>query len=385
MRILVINWQDLRNPLAGGAEVHLHEVFSRIASRGHEVTLLCSRFEGSAGEETVDGMRVIRHGSRSLFNYSVPARYRRFGPGTFDIVVEDLNKIPFFTPLFVREPLVGIGHHLFRSSIYREASPAAATYVFAMEWLALRLYARRRMPFLVNSPSTLEDFAEGGFSRDSLSIAYLAVNHDLFRPTGVPMSPTPLIGCFGRLKRYKSIDVLLRALPPVLAKIPALRVVIVGEGDDRPRLEQITRELGLQTVVRFTGFVSDEAKVQLLQQMWWKVATSVKEGWGLTVTEANACGTPVIASDVPGLRDAVRSGETGVLVPYGDSTALAAKLLELLANPRERERMSGNALAYASTFTWDNAADTTLRVLEREFEMPSSVRRYPPARRRFRS
>lgn len=373
MRILVINWQDLRNPLAGGAEVHLHEVFSRIARRGHEVTLLCSRFEGSEGEETVDGIRVVRHGSRGLFNYSVPASYRRFGAGSFDIVVEDLNKIPFFTPLYVREPLVGIGHHLFRTSIYRETNPAVATYVFAMEWLALRLYARRRIPFLVNSPSTLQDFADRGLPRESLTIAYLAVNHDLFRPTGVSVSPTPLIGCFGRLKRYKSIDVLLRALPPVLAKTPELRVVIVGEGDDRPRLEKITRDLGLDQAVRFTGFVSDETKVLLLQQMWWKVATSVKEGWGLTVTEANACGTPVIASDVPGLRDAVRDGETGVLVPFGDSAALSAKLLALLGNPAERERMSRNAIRYAASFTWDNAADTTLGVLKRECERVSSA------------
>jgi glycosyltransferase involved in cell wall biosynthesis len=366
MRILVINWQDLRNPLAGGAEVHLHEVFSRIARRGHEVTLLCSHFDGASQEELVDGMRVVRRGGRSLFNYGVPAMYRRFGPSAFDIIVEDLNKIPFFTPSFVREPLVGIGHHLFRTSIFRETNPIAATYVFGMEWVALRYYARRRMPFIVNSPSTLEDFVRHGFSRENLTIAYLAVNHDLFRLTGVLKSPAPLIGCFGRLKRYKSIDVLLRAVPAILARVPSLRVAIVGEGDDRPRLERITGELGLTGIVRFTGFVSDQEKVDLLQQMWWKVATSVKEGWGLTVTEANACGTPVIASNVPGLRDAVREGETGILVPYGDSAALSAKLIELLQNPAERDRMAHNALAYAATFTWDNAAATTLEVLERE-------------------
>ncbi len=370
MRILVINWQDRSNPLAGGAEVHLHEVFSRIARRGHGVTLLCSRFEGAAAEETLDDMQVVRRGGRSLFNYAVPHAYRQFGRGAFDVVVEDLNKIPFFTPLFVREPLVGIGHHLFRGSIYHEANPAVASYVFGMEWLALRLYARRRIPFLVNSPSTLEDFVDRGFLREALTIAYLAVDHELFRPTGVPKSPTPLIGCFGRLKRYKSIDVLLRALPPVVARIPALRVVIVGEGDDRTRLQKITRDLGLGGIVRFTGFISDREKVALLQQMWWKVATSVKEGWGLTVTEANACGTPVIASNVPGLRDAVQDGETGVLFPYGDSGALSAKLLELLEKSGERERMSRNALEYAATFTWDRAAATTIEVLERACAAP---------------
>ena len=144
-----------------------------------------------------------------------------------------------------------------------------------------------------------------------------------------------------------------------------MRVVVVGEGDDRPRLEAVSKELGLGGVVRFTGFISDAEKVELLQSMWFKVATSVKEGWGLTVTEVNACGTPVIASNVPGLRDAVREGETGLLYPYGDVETLAAKMIGLLKDHRRREDLSRNALAYARTFTWDRAAETTLTVLEK--------------------
>jgi glycosyltransferase involved in cell wall biosynthesis len=364
MRILVINWQDLTNPLAGGAEVHLHEVFSRIARGGHEVTLLCSAYPGAPSEETIDGMRVIRTGNRALFNYAVPRAYRRLARARFDVVIEDLNKIPFFTPLFVKEPLVGIGHHLFRESIFRETNPAVAAYVYGMETAALAFYARKKIPFVVNSPSTMSDFEARGFRREDLTIAYLAVNHDLFRQTGVPKSPTPLIGCFGRLKRYKSIDVLLRALPAVLQEVPDTRVVIAGEGDDRPRLEEISHHLGLGDVVRFTGFISDAEKVDLLQSMWFKVATSVKEGWGLTVTEANACGTPVIASNVPGLRDAVRDGETGLLYPYGEVGTLAGKIVGLLRDQRRREDLSRNALAHSRTFTWDRAAGTTLAVLE---------------------
>jgi glycosyltransferase involved in cell wall biosynthesis len=210
----------------------------------------------------------------------------------------------------------------------------------------------------------MNDFEARGFRREDLTIAYLAVNHDLFRQTGVPKSPSPLIGCFGRLKRYKGVDILLRALPEVLKEVPETRVVIAGEGDDRPRLEEITRELGLGGVVRFTGFISDAEKVDLLQSMWFKVATSVKEGWGLTVTEANACGTPVIASDVPGLRDAVRDGETGLLYPYGEVGTLAGKIVGLLRDERRREDLSRNALTHARTFTWDRAAGTTLAVLE---------------------
>src|SRR5512140_209745 len=114
MKILVFNWQDITNPLAGGAEVHLHEVFSRIVQRGHSVTLYCSSFPGAAHTETLGGIKVIREGGRYLFNYRVAYAYAtRFRREGFDVVVDDMNKIPFFTPLFDRAPLLGITHHLF--------------------------------------------------------------------------------------------------------------------------------------------------------------------------------------------------------------------------------------------------------------------------------
>jgi glycosyltransferase involved in cell wall biosynthesis len=186
----------------------------------------------------------------------------------------------------------------------------------------------------------------------------------LFRQTGVPRSPTPLIGYFGRLKKYKSVDQLLQALALILPEVPALKAVIVGEGDDRPRLEALARGLNIQDAVSFTGFVSDQEKVRLLQQMWFKVATSSKEGWGLTVTEANACGTPAIASDVPGLRDAVQDGKTGLLYRYGDINDLAGKIRLLLLDAELRARLSSGALAWAALFSWDEAARRTIEVLQ---------------------
>ncbi|MEX0602980.1 MAG: glycosyltransferase family 4 protein, partial [Bacteroidota bacterium] len=138
MKILLFNWQDIRHPNAGGAEVHLHEIFRRLAARGHHVTLFCSSFPGALPEETLDGIRIIRQGSRNVFNLVVPPRYRsQFRHEGFDVVVDDINKIPFYTPFFVREPLVGILHHLFGKSIFLEAPVPAAVYVAAAEYLAL--------------------------------------------------------------------------------------------------------------------------------------------------------------------------------------------------------------------------------------------------------
>ena len=372
MRILVINWQDIRNPLGGGAEVHLHEIFSRIVHKGHEVTLLCCAFPGASAEENIDGIKVIRQGGREVFNFHVPLVYfSRLRKERFDVVVDDLNKIPFFTPLFVREPLIGIAHHLFDRSIFLETNYVSASYVYWSERLALALYRGAGIPFMVVSPSTQEEFLRRGYRREDLPVVYNCVDHRLYRPTGVSRSATPLIGYFGRLKRYKSVDHLLRALPAVKDAVPDVRAVIVGEGDDRPRLEGIAKELEIADRVTFTGYVSDERKVELLQQMWVKVTTSSKEGWGLTVLEANACGTPVIASNVPGLRDAIRDGETGLLYPYGDVQALAEKTTLLLRDEKVRGRLGANALSWAEKFDWDVVADETIRVLEKRVKARS--------------
>lgn len=364
MNILVLNWQDINNPLAGGAEVHLHEVFSRIVRRGHRVTLFCSAFPGCRPEETLDGIRVLRGGSRHLFNFVVPAAYgRRFRHAGFDVVVDDMNKIPFFTPLFVREPLLCVTHHLFDRSIFKETNPLIASYVYIAERRAVSLLASRRTPFIVGSPSTRAELIARGCREEDVSVVHYAVDHERYRPSGVPRNPTPLIGYFGRLKRYKSVDHLLFVMPVLLRQMPSLRLVIVGDGDDRSRLESIARDLGIGPSVEFTGFVSEQRKVELMQQVWCKVTTSSKEGWGLTVLEANACGTTVIASNVPGLRDAVKDGETGLLYRYGDREDLARNVTRVLTDTVLRETLTRNALLWAADFTWDRAAEQTLALL----------------------
>jgi len=365
MNILVVNWQDIRNPHAGGAEVHLHEVFRRIAAMGHGVTLYCSSFPGAPHEETVDGMQIIREGGRYSFNMRpLPAYLRRFRRGRFDVIVDDLNKIPFFLPAYVREPVCCVTHHLFDTSIFRETNPVLASYVYLMERSAIAFYCRRHVPFIVGSPSTKEELVQRGCRAEDVHVVNYAVDHATHRRTGVPKSAAPLIGYFGRLKRYKSVHHLLEALPAVLGEVPSLRVMIVGEGDDRPRLEAIARENNLSRLVEFTGYVSEERKMELLQQMWCKVMTSSKEGWGLTVLEANACGTPVIASRVPGLRDAVRDGETGLLYGFGETADLAGKITRLLRDRAYREKLSAEALRWSQSFTWERAAAETLAVLE---------------------
>ncbi|HLP17121.1 MAG TPA: glycosyltransferase family 4 protein [Bacteroidota bacterium] len=364
MKILVLNWQDLSNPLAGGAEVHLHEVFSRIAKMGHEVTLFCSRYPGSSAREEMNGIHVVREGGRSLFNFVVMRKYfSTFRHAGYDLIVDDMNKIPFYTPAYVKEPLLGVTHHLFGRSIFKEVNAGAASYVYLAEQAALPLYKKIR--FIVGSPSTHRELLSLGFSPERTHLIHYGVAHETFRELGIPKSRTPLVGAVGRLKKYKSFDHLLDAFADVRRDIPEARLVIVGDGDDKPRLTEIAQVLKLGDAVTFTGFVSEEEKVRILNQMHVAVNTSAKEGWGLTVIEANACGTPTVSSDVEGLRDAVVDGQTGLLYEYNNTLELAEKISLVLRDEHLRERLTRAALERSKEFDWDTAAQLTMDVIDK--------------------
>ena len=361
LRILVINWQDIRNPLAGGAEVHLHEIFRRVASKGHSVTLLCSAFPGAKAEEEIDGIRVVRCGSRNLFNFIVPAAYRRLRKlQRFDVVIDDLNKIPFYTPLYVREPLLTIVHHLFGRSIFLETFFLSAAYVWLSERLALRIYRKTR--FAAVSESTRQELRRLGITAE-IELLPNAVDHERYSAAPQEKSSAPLICSLGRLKRYKSVEHVIRALSLVRQRIPEARLVVVGDGDHRGALERLTAQLHLEEAVHFVGQVSHAEKVLWLNRAWVAVNPSPKEGWGLTVIEANACAVPVIAADSPGLRDSVRDNETGRLYSYGDVAKLAELAVALMQDRPQREKMGKSAQRWAGSFQWDRSADRAVEIL----------------------
>ena len=371
MKILVFNWQDIRNPFGGGAEIHLHEIFKRLAAQGHDVTLFCSMFPGALHEESIDGIRVIRQGSRLLFNYSVPREYRRrFRHEHYDIVVDDLNKIPFYSPLFVREPLLGMVLHLFGTSIFRETILPAAAYVYLTERLALSVY--RKTPIAVISESTRQEMLAHGYPDANIHNVRVAVNHAMYRTTGDPKAPVPTVGYLGRIKKYKSVDHLLRAFAIVRREIPDARCIVIGDGDGKPALERLAGELHLGASCTFTGYLPIDEKVRLINTMHLVVNTSAKEGWGLTVTEANACGVPVIASNVPGLRDAVLDGKTGLLYEFGNVDQLAGMMVRVLKDERLRSAYAREAQAYSRTFSWDDCATRMLGAIEATLQGPRS-------------
>jgi glycosyltransferase involved in cell wall biosynthesis len=354
-----VNWQDRENPHSGGAEIHLHEVFGRLAERGHEVSLLVSGWAGAARRLTLDGMDVHRTGGRHTFSMAAPAYYRRHlaKPG-FDVVIEDLNKVPVFAPLWARVPVVLLVHHLFGRTAFEEASLPVATMTWLLERPLAAVYGRVHVQAV--SRSTADDLVVRGFERSRIEVIENGVDLAFYSPDAAAQRcevPTALY--LGRLKKYKRVDLILRAAARLREEGQELRLVIAGKGDQRGALEQMSHELAISDIVEFAGFVTEEQKRTLFRRSWVHVLTSPKEGWGISNLEAAACGTATVASDSPGLRDSVRDGETGYLVPHGDIDALAQRLRAILQDTTLRDRLGGNAHEFAARYSWDrSAADT---------------------------
>ncbi len=355
MRILVVNWQDRENPLAGGAEIHLHEIFGRLAARAHQVTLLCGGWPDAPPRAQLDGIDVHRVGTRHSFPFLARRYYARRLAGTFDVLVEDVNKIPLYTPRWGAPQVMTLVPHLFGATAFREfAAPLAAAV-----WLAERPLGRvyRGTPFEAISQSTAEDLVRRGIPRSHVEVIYPGIDTVSYTPAPGTRAGTPTFAYLGRLKHYKGVHLVIRAFAAMQHREAVLE--IAGAGDYRPKLERLVASLDLGARVRFLGRISEQEKLALLRRSWGLAFASPKEGWGITNLEAAACATPVVASNSPGIRESVQHGETGFLVPHGDTRAMADAMDRLAGDAALVERIGAQARRFAETFTWDRAADQT--------------------------
>ncbi|MBF0431638.1 MAG: glycosyltransferase family 4 protein [Fibrobacteria bacterium] len=360
LNILIINWRDIRNPEAGGAELHLHEVALRLVKAGHSCVLYSHAYDGAPTEETIDGIKVYRRGSRLLFNFTVWFHVRSWeNKHKPDVIIDDSNKAPFFLPWLCQAPVVVRIHHLFGKVFFKETGFIQALYLFLLERFAA--FSWRNRPVIAVSESTRKDLTRLGVH--GVTIALNGVDASQYRlGTPVPKKPYTIV-YMGRLKKYKGLDVIFHAIARLQERLPDIRLEVAGRGDDKPRLEALASSLGISNQVSFLGFITEAEKVRLYTEAAIVANTSLKEGYGLTIIEANACGTAVVATDVPGLCDSVKDGITGFLVPRNDSKAFADKLCFLLENPDKRREMEKACLEWAGEHNWGNTFDVTQEVL----------------------
>lgn len=365
MNLVAFNWRDPRHPEAGGAELHLFEILRRAVRDGDRATWLAERFPGSSEEDEVEGIRVARAGSWYNAHVALASLYRRrFRGERFDLVLEDVNKVPFFTPCYAGAPVLAIVPHLFGTTVFREAAIPVAAIVWAHELLIPLVY--RSTPFLAISESTRDDLARRGVPPGRVAVVRCGLDRSAYPVTREPGSrEEPVIVFLGRLRKYKGVQYLLRALPSVREAVPGATLRIIGDGPYRGSLTRLAESLGVAAHVSFLGAVPQAEKVETLNRAQVAVAPSPKEGWGLTVIEANACAVPVVASRSPGLTESVRDGETGILTPHGDPAALSRAVVRLLQDREERLRMAAAARRWASGFDWETCYRESRAVMER--------------------
>ncbi len=361
-RIDVVAWRDFDDPEAGGSEVHAHRVVSAWAQAGLDITMATSSVPDARRVIRRDGYRVVRRSGR----YSVFPRTMLSGLagsiGGGDGLVEIWNGMPFLSPLWARSPRVVFLHHVHAEMWNMVLPTGLAQLGHAIEHrVAPPIYRRSRIVTL-SSSSKNEIVERLRIPADRVTVSPPGVG-PAFSPGG-ERSETPLVVAVGRLVPVKRFELLIEGLVELKARHPDLRAVIVGEGYERPRLEALIRQHRAHDWVSLPGYVPEEALIDLYRNAWVVASTSLREGWGMTVTEAGACGTPSVVTRISGHEDAVVHGRTGLLVD--DHDELVAALDATLADEVTRKRLGIGAQEFAEQFTWDATARATLAVLASE-------------------
>lgn len=350
-RILILNWYDKRHPKSGGAEVYLEEVAKELSLLGHEVHWFASSFSGNTPHELVEGITIERFHQSYLIN--LVSLWRLFKERSrFDLVIDATNKLPYLTSIFFRSKSLPLFLHINDQIFTKEFGQIFGRLGRWFERQMVKTY--RRLKVVAISKSTASDLEKLGLSQEQVVIAVPGVKTDLYRPG--KKSDYPLIVSVNRLRRYKNLDILIKSFKAVNRSIPKARLVIMGSGPDYARLVRLIHKFKLEQSVRLTGFVSEREKINWLQKAWIHVNPSTKEGWGLNVIDAAACGTPSVGSDVAGLRDSIQDGATGWLVPVGAESALSRKLIKVLKDHQLRRQIGKRCLGWASQFSWAQTA-----------------------------
>lgn len=331
------------------------------------MVLFTTSFKGAQEREVVDGIQVVRKGGDLMFQLNCALNLRKLDKEfNFDVVVEDLNKLPLFTPLFLKKPVLVQMHHLWRGSIFHEAAFPVAFGVWFFERIIPFFY--RKQDFVVVSPSTKRELCEIGIDEDRVAVIYNGSDDCGTTPEDdvqvERQSGIPYFLWLSRVHKYKGIWTALEAFAEFAKKHSDVKLMVAGDGPLLKKIPAWLKQRNLSDRVELLGFVSRERKRELLAGAVALLQTSYKEGWGLTVVEAAKLGTTTIACDVPGLRDSVRNGETGLLFQAGDAQACASEMDRLYCNDDLRTRLEEAAKNYVEEFRWDTAAELTTNLLQ---------------------
>ncbi len=350
-RIAFLSWRDTGNPEGGGAERYLAQMAAGLVERGARVTVFSAAYRGAAPDETVDGVRYVRRGTKLTVYSQGMWQLARRRLGRVDVVVDVQNGLPFFTPLVRRGPVVVLVHHVHREQwpvVYPGFTGRIGWWVES--WLAPRLYRRRQ--YVVVSDATRTELSQLGVDQERIAVVHNG--SDPVVAVQVDKSAHPSYCVVGRLVPHKQVEHAIDAAGQLRNEFPDLAVRIVGSGWWEPELRQYVAQRGLDDIVHFEGHVSEVRKQEVYEESWVMALPSVKEGWGLVVGEAAAHGTPTVAyASAGGTRESIDDGVSGLLVD--DRQEFTRTLGRLLREPDLRARLAHGAGAHSARYSWHSA------------------------------
>jgi glycosyltransferase involved in cell wall biosynthesis len=369
-RVSVLAWRDLDDPEAGGSEVHASRVAALWGEAGIEVTMRTSHAPGYPTVSWRDGYRVIRKGGRYMVFPRAAFSEMMGWHGASDALVEIWNGMPFFSPVWARRPRVVWLHHVHDTMWEMTLPPRLARVGRNVEYRVAPPLYRRTQIITLSESSKRELESKLRFKSKRIHVVPPGIE-PRFSPGG-QKSPTPLVVAVGRLVPVKRFSVLVDSLADIKARHPALRAIIIGDGYEREMLEAQIRERDATAWIALPGRVDDATLIEAYRRAWVVASASAHEGWGMTITEAAACGTPSVATRIAGHEDAVADGVSGILAD--DGAGIAAALDRVIADDSLRARLTAGALDHAAAYTWGATACGTLSVLAAE-----TIKRRGPA------
>lgn len=356
MKILWFTWKDKKNPRAGGAEIVSSELAKRLVANGHEVIFLVSGFSGACQEEIINGCRVIRVGGKWTVYWKAFRHYKNHLQGWADLVIDEVNTIPFFCKFFVKEKNILFFHQLCKEIWFYEMFFPLSLIGYILEPIYLRLLRDRQV--ITISQSTKKDLTELGFSSDQVGIISEGIEIEPIESIqDAPKAAYPTVLSLGSIRPMKRTISQIKAFEEAKKTIPELKMIIAGGGSLAylKKTKKVIFQSQFQKDIAYLGKVSLEKKIELMRKSHLILVTSLREGWGLIVTEANSQGTPAIVYDVPGLRDAVWNGETGIVCKKNNPTELSKEIVEIFKNNEKYQKLQKRALESSREINFDKS------------------------------
>lgn len=356
MRILWFTWKDREHPLAGGAEVVNEELAKRLVRDGHEVKFVVGGFEGCAPETTRDGFSIVRVGGRVSVYWKAYRYYKQQLQGWADRVIDEVNTIPFFARFYAKEPVTVFAHQLAREIWFYEMAFPLSLIGYLAEPIYLRLL--RRSPAITVSESTKQDLVRYGFKESAIQIISEGIEcAPVERLEQIQKDPQPTMLALGNIRSMKRTLDVVRAFELAKQQLPQLKLLVAGgaDGSYGGRVLAVIRASAYANDIEYVGRVSQEEKLRLYQRAHVLGVASVREGWGLVVTEANSQGTPAVVYDVPGLRDSVKHGATGIVCRDATPAGMAKEIVALLQDQARYKTLQRNGWEWSKGMTFERS------------------------------